>query len=322
MSPFGIEWLTLFSAGALAVSVLTYVLLDGTDLGVGMLTGLSRRDADREIMVRSILPIWDANETWLVLAGGGLLALFPLAYATLLPALYLPLLVMFMALILRALGLEFREHLKHKGLADGVLWAGSLLATLCQGLVLGTLVQGITPGAGWQWFSAFALYCALALMVGYLWLGTCWLYWRTEGRLQERSARRARWLGAFTVMMLAGLLVWTVTLDERYEQRLTQPLTVGLAGAVFVLLASGFHNAFTSRWHCLPLFYALGGVVVVFGLMAVALFPLIVPPAMTLKAAAASPSTQVFMLSGFAVMVPITLGYNTLGFRVFTGKVR
>lgn len=313
-----IDWLTLLSAGALALSVLIYVLLDGTDLGVGLLLGAHRHPEDRDVMTLSILPIWDANETWLVLAGGGLLALFPQAYATLLPALYLPLLLMFMALILRAVGLEFREHLQHKGRADLALGGGSLVVTLCQGWVMGSLLQGIPTDGG----PAFPLYCGLALVVGYAWLGSCWLYWRSDGALHRRSGRLARCLAALMVPVMAGLLGWTLGLEAQYLRRLTQPWVAVPSAVLAIALLWGHYRAFGSRHHCLPLFLALGVVVLAFALMVIALFPWVVPPSLTLQQTAASRSTQVFMLAGFAVVVPITLAYNTWGFRVFAGKIR
>lgn len=138
-----LNWLTLLSAGALGVSVLAYLLLDGTDLGVGMLVGLAPREQHRHVLVLSILPVWDANETWLVLSGGGLLALFPQAYALLLPAVYVPSLLMFTALVLRAMALEFREQMSCKRLSDFVLVLGSLIATLAQGLIMAD------PGCRW-----------------------------------------------------------------------------------------------------------------------------------------------------------------------------
>lgn len=218
MSILGVDLLTLLSAAALAFSVLVYVLLDGTDLGVGMLMAAHRRAEEREVLVLTILPIWDANETWLVLGGGGLLALFPTAYAVLLPALYVPLLLMFMGLILLAAGLEFREHLTHKRWSDAATLGGSLLATLCQGLVLGTLIQGVPhyqgqySGDGKEWLAPFPLFCALALVVGYLWLGACWLYWRTDGTLQVRAKHQARLLCGVAVLMLVAVLLLTMAL--------------------------------------------------------------------------------------------------------------
>lgn len=325
------DWVTLLSAAALGFSVLNYVLLDGTDLGVGVLMGLTRCSQHRRAMAVTILPIWDANETWLVLGGGGLLALFPLAYAVLLPALYLPFIAMFLSLILRAVALEFRDYSKSyrmKRMVDGLLLIGSLLAGATQGIVLGTLVQGVPnqdgqySGNGWEWSGLFPLYCGAVLVVGYMWLGACWLYWRTVDDLQRRSGRQARVLAIVTVVLLAVLVVWTATLDARYAQRLSNLLVCLPAAILLTALLISFTMSFRSRRHYLPLFAALGIFILAFTLMIAALFPLIVPPNLTLQAAASSPTSQMFMLVGFAVLIPVTLIYNTYGFRVFSGKVR
>lgn len=326
-----IEWIVLLSAAALGGSVLSYVLLDGTDLGVGMLLGATRDPKQRRAMALSILPVWDANETWLVLGGGGLLALFPMAYAVLLPAVYLPFILMFLALIVRAMALTFRDHAASDRLKRGVDVAhmcASLLVGGSQGVVLGTLVQGVQSqdgqynGTGWEWLNAFALYCGLVLVVGYLWLGSCWLYWRTEGELHCRSRQQARALALITLTLLGLLVVWTVRLDPRYADRLAQPWLIYPTAGLLVGLLTGYLAGFSSRRHYLPLFCALGVFVVAFALMVATLFPLIVPPHLTLQAAASGPVSQRFMLIGFAILMPITLFYNTYGFRVFSGKVR
>lgn len=325
------DWITLLSGAALAFSVMNYVLLDGTDLGVGVLMGITRGSRHRRTMAVTILPIWDANETWLVLGGGGLLALFPLAYAILLPALYLPFILMFLALILRAVALEFRDYAPNAGIkraVDGLLMCGSVLAGATQGVVLGTLVQGIPEhagqysGDGSEWRGVFPLFCGAVLVVGYTWLGACWLYWRTEDELQRRSAIQAKALALVTVMLLIVLVAWTATLDTRYAQRLSDWRVWMPAATLLIALLIGFVLGFRSRRHALPLFAALGVFVLAFALMIVALYPLIVPPHLTLHAAASSPTSQVFMLIGFAVLIPVTLIYNTYGFSVFSGKVR
>lgn len=324
------DWLTLLSAAALGFSVLNYVLLDGTDLGVGVLMGLTRSSIHRRAMAVTILPIWDANETWLVLGGGGLLALFPLAYAILLPALYLPFILMFLALILRAVALEFRDHACRRDMkraVDVLLLCGSLIASGCQGMVLGTLVQGVPhhdgqySGDGWEWSQIFPLYCGAVLVVGYTWLGACWLYWRTVGDLNRRSSRQARVLGFVTATLLSVLVAWTAQLDTRYATRLCEQIVWVPALLISLVLLVGFILGFKSRHQYLPLFTALGIFVLAFALMVTALFPLIVPPQLTLQAAASSPSSQMFMLVGFAVLIPVTLIYNTYGFRVFSGKI-
>jgi cytochrome bd-type quinol oxidase subunit 2 len=325
------DWITLLSAAALGFSVLNYVLLDGTDLGVGILLGLTGCSKQRRAMAVTILPIWDANETWLVLGGGGLLALFPLAYAILLPALYLPFILMFLALILRAVALEFRDYAPSEGIKrgiDGLLLIGSLFAGGSQGLVLGTLVQGIPnhggqySGDGWEWLGMFPLYCGAVLVVGYTWLGACWLYWRTEEELQRQSGRQARALAIVTLVLLAVLVAWTVAMDTRYAHRLLDPLVWLPTSTLLIALLIGFVLGFRSRREYLPLFAALGIFVLAFALVIAALYPLIIPPNLTLQAAASSPTSQMFMLIGFAVLIPVTLIYNTYGFKVFSGKVR
>ncbi|TWD44629.1 cytochrome d ubiquinol oxidase subunit II [Pseudomonas sp. SJZ131] len=325
------DWITLLSAAALAFSVLNYVLLDGTDLGVGVLLGLTRCSKHRRAMAVTILPIWDANETWLVLGGGGLLALFSLAYAVLLPALYWPFITMFLALILRAVALEFRDYSKSyrmKRMVDGLLLIGSLLAGATQGIVLGTLVQGVPnqdgqySGNGWEWLGLFPLYCGAVLVVAYTWLGACWLYWRTVEDLQHRSGRQAKALAIVTMILLAVLVIWTATLDAQYVHRLSNRLVWLPAAILLAALLISFTLSFRSRRQYLPLFAALGIFILAFALMVAALFPLIVPPNLTLQEAASSPTSQIFMLVGFAMLIPVTLLYNTYGFRVFSGKVR
>lgn len=324
------DMIVLLSAAALAFSVLSYVLLDGTDLGVGILLGLTRCPKRRRAMAVSILPIWDANETWLVLGGGGLLALFPLAYAILLPALYVPFITMFLALIVRAMALEFRDYAPDPGIKRGIdvlHLCGSLTAGGCQGAALGALVQGIPSqngkftGTGWEWVSPFALYCAGVLIVGYAWLGACWLYWRTDSALQRTSRRLAQCLSVATLALMALLLVWTSTLNPDYAQRLSSPVvvyaTVGVGLAAFI----AFWISFQSRHDVLPLIAAISLFILGFALMVTTIFPLIIPPHLSLYAAASSAKSQTFMLVGFALLMPVTLFYNTFGFRIFSGKV-
>ncbi|MDH0747825.1 cytochrome d ubiquinol oxidase subunit II [Pseudomonas sp. GD03842] len=325
------DWLIWLSAAALGFSVLSYVLLDGTDLGTGIWLGLTRDGTERRAMALSILPIWDANETWLVLGGGGLLALFPKAYAILVPALYLPFIVMFTALIVRAMALEFRDEVSHpqaKRSVDALHMVASVLAAACQGVVLGTLVVGVPTqggqfsGTGWEWFNAFSLYSGAVLVLGYGWLGACWLNWRCVGSLQQRARTVMAWLALVTLLLLAALLLWTASLNPLYEERLSHHgLLAGAVGATGILY-TGFFLALHRRRAFAPLCFALAVFAGAFLLMVLTLYPFIVPPVLTLTDAASSPASQRFMLVGFAVLMPLTLLYNTFGFRVFSGKVR
>lgn len=318
------------AAAAIAFTLITYVVLDGTDLGVGMLCAVRQCPRERQIMVNSILPIWDGNETWLVLGGGGLLALFPAAYSIIFSALYIPVITMLLALVFRAVALEFRADasLPMKRWLDRALAAGSLTATLCQGLIMGSVLQGIGndksrfTGDGWEWLSGFPLACGLVLVFSYALLGSCWLVWRTEGPLQTAAKDQARLLGWLMLVGMFAIVFWTCALNPAYRLRLTDlrfalPLLV-----VQGLLIIGFRRAFFSRHEFLPLFASLGWFAMAFVTAIIAMYPLIVPASLTIQEASSPPLSQVFMLAGFAVLVPATLAYNTYGFWVFRGKVR
>ncbi|HEX8586508.1 cytochrome d ubiquinol oxidase subunit II [Pseudomonas sp.] len=318
------------AAAAIAFTLITYVVLDGTDLGVGMLFATRKCPRERQIMANSILPIWDGNETWLVLGGGGLLALFPVAYSLIFSALYIPVFSLLLSLVFRAVALEFRADasLSMKRWLDRTLMAGSLMATLCQGLIMGSVLQGIKndegrfTGNGWEWLSPFPLACGLVMVCGYALLGSCWLVWRTEGPLQKAARGQARWLGWLMLVSLFAIVIWTCALDPAYRVRLTDVRYALPLLTVQGLLLVGFRRAFFSRHEFLPLFAALGWFVVAFVTAILAMYPLIVPASLTVQEAASPPLSQVFMLSGFAVLVPATLAYNTYGFWVFRGKVK
>ncbi|WP_434674876.1 cytochrome d ubiquinol oxidase subunit II [Pseudomonas sp. D3-10] len=318
------------SAAAIAFTIITYVILDGTDLGVGILFATRQHPDDKQIMVNSILPIWDGNETWLVLGGGGLLALFPVAYSVLFSALYIPVIAMLLALIVRAVALEFRADApaRMKRWLDVSLVTGSLIATLCQGVIMGSVVQGIDhhegrfAGNGWEWLSAFVLACGLVLVIGYALLGSCWLFWRTEGALQAAARRQARWLGWLTLAGIAIIVVWTSELAPSYRDHLLESNLSPALLLVQCALLVGFYRAFSSRYHFLPLFAVLGWFGTAFAAAIITLYPLILPPSLAISQASAPASSQGFMLVGFAVLVPVTLAYNTWGFWVFRGKVK
>src|ERR1700712_1488420 len=225
-SPIPADLIPLLSAALLALTVLIYVVLDGADLGVGVLFVLTPDQEDREVMVNSILPVWDANETWLVLAGGALLALFPSAYSSILSALYPLIFAMLLSLICRGTALELRGRAPHSERWgwDVAICGGSLLAAFCQGVALGAIVQGIRisadvySGGWWDWFSGFTVACGLAVICVYMVLGSCWLVWRTEGALQARACKRAPWLGATAIVLLAVIGAWALTLNATYSQ--------------------------------------------------------------------------------------------------------
>ncbi|EOL9132155.1 cytochrome d ubiquinol oxidase subunit II [Cronobacter malonaticus] len=316
--------LTLLCAGALAAGVLIYVLLDGADLGVGLLAPFQSPQARQQMNI-SLLPVWDGNETWLVLTAGALLAMFPVAFSILYSALYLPVYIMLLAMIVRGVAIEYR-HLRPR-LFDALFIAGSWLTSLSQGATMGAWVEGIThngatfTGGPMDWLSPFSIFCAIALSVGYALLGACWLIWRCEGELNAWARRQAMWLAILTAALLAGLLVWTVQLNESYRLHLKLWRWSGPLVAVGLLAFFGVLFTLRQRRDFMPLAMTLLLFIAAFGGMLLAVFPFILPPNLLLIQAAAPPATQKLMLIAFGVFVPITLIYNSWGFWVFRGKI-
>jgi cytochrome bd ubiquinol oxidase subunit II len=328
-----IAWLPLIAAGVIAFAVLAYVVLDGFDLGVGILFSLETEPVDRDVMINTIAPMWDGNETWLVLGGGGLFALFPLAYSIVLPALYPTIIAMLLALIFRGVAFEFRfqtETARGRSLWDGAFHLGSLAAAFCQGLSLGGLLQGIRvedgayAGGWWDWLSPFTLFCGVAVVIGYSLLGATWLVWRTEGVLQARCRRHARWLMAVTLLCIVVASIWTPLKYPQYTDHwfswpaliLTSPVPILVA-----LCAWGLRHGLDSGKQLQPFLCALAWFVLCFAGLGISIFPLMVPPSLTIWQAAAPPSTQEFLLVGAAVLVPTILIYTAVAYWTFRGKV-
>jgi cytochrome d ubiquinol oxidase subunit II len=326
-------WLPAVWAGLIAFAVLAYVVLDGFDLGVGILF-LSERDyEERGVMVNSIAPMWDGNETWLVLGGGGLLAVFPVAYGLILPALYPTIIAMLLGLIFRGVAFEFRfraESVRSRWIWDLAFCGGSTLAAFCQGLTLGGLLQGIShhggayAGGWWDWLNAFTLLCGVAVVIGYALLGACWLIWRTEGALQRRARHLAQLLGGATLALIAAVSLWSPFLHPQFYHRwfdwpnilLTAPVPVLMLGSAVL-----FYRSLARRAHLTPFLCAVAWFVLCFAGLAISLFPLIVPPDITIWQAAAPPSSQMFILVGAVVLIPTILAYNAFAYWVFRGKV-
>ena len=326
------DWLPLAAAGALAFAVLMYVLLDGTDLGVGLLFVGERDPKHREVMVDTILPVWDGNETWIVLGGGGLIAMFPPVYSALLTAMYPVIFAMLFALILRGVAIEFRGEATGHARArwDAVMLAGSSMAAFCQGVIVGSLVQGIRTvrgayqGGPWDWLGAFTLFCGVALAVGYAWLGACWLMWRTEGALQQRARRVSVALGTATAACTAIVSLWTLHLNGHYAHRWADEsggMALPVAVSAFALLGAGFVFAIARRRPFAPLAFALVWFVLALVCVLYTVFPFLLPPSITIAEGSSPPHTQAFVLSGSLVLVPAVLIYSTSAFWVFRGKV-
>jgi cytochrome d ubiquinol oxidase subunit II len=321
----------------LAIAVFMYVLLDGFDLGVGMLFALRTDARDRDVMVATIAPVWDFNETWLVLGGGGLLAIFPLAFAVIMPALYFPILLMLLGLLFRGVAFEFREAGAQRGSASSRLWDrgflwGSLLATFAQGVVLGNFVQGFPiegrqfAGSSWDWLSPFPLLTGAGLVVGYALQGATWLVLKTEGALREWARATAMKCLWGVLAFIALISIWTPLNDARIAARwFSWPNWLWFAPVPLVTAALAlvlWRSLRNGRNDLLPFLCSFGLFFLSFSGLVISLWPYIVPPSLTLWDAAAAPKSQAFMMIGTLFLLPVVLGYVAWSYWVFRGKVR
>jgi cytochrome d ubiquinol oxidase subunit II len=315
----------------IAFAVFVYVVMDGFDLGLGILYPLFPNKIDRDVIMSSVAPVWDGNETWLVLGGGGLMAAFPLAYAVLMPALYTPIIAMLIGLVFRGVAFEFRWRTeRERNLWDIAFAGGSLLAALAQGIALGAILQGVHvegrhyAGGWWDWLTPFSVLTGLALVIGYALLGGTWLVMKTEGGLRDR-AYRLSWFLLFAMLAAIGAVsIATPFLHFQYAQRwfawpnviLTAPVPVALAAVSVMLLRS-----LASRQDYRPFFLSLALFALSYAGLGISMYPYIVPQSITIWQAASPENSQVFMLVGVAILVPLILGYTTWAYWVFRGKV-
>ncbi|MGE3064087.1 MAG: cytochrome d ubiquinol oxidase subunit II [Hyphomicrobiaceae bacterium] len=319
-------------AGLIAFAVLAYVVVDGFDLGIGILFPAFTEKRDRDVMMNTVAPVWDGNETWLVLGGGGLFAVFPLAYAIIMPALYAPIIAMLLALVFRGVAFEFRWKVPEgapRNVWDWAFAGGSAGAALAQGIALGALVQGIPvanrayAGGWWDWLTPFSLVTGVAVLIGYAALGAGWLILKTTGELQQRAYQLAWTLGLALLAAIAIVSAWTPFLDPVYMQRwfawpamlyaLPVPLLVLACAA---LLLKGVQD----RQDALPFLATVGLFVVCFIGLGIGFYPYIVPHSVTIWQAAAPDSSLGFLLIGAAVLIPIILAYTAHAYWVFRGK--
>ena len=318
-------------AALIAFAVLTYVVLDGFDLGVGILFPLGGSDRNRDTMMNSVAPVWDGNETWLVLGGGGLFAVFPLAYAIVMPALYMPVILMLLALVFRGVAFEYRwRTVRWKPVWDAAFFGGSLTAALCQGIALGALVQGIEvadrayAGGWWDWLTPFSLLTGVAVATGYALLGATWLVLKTEGPLQIRMRRRAWYLGAATLGFIGLVSILTPFQEPAYFERWFN-LPGSLFSVVVPLLVAGaawlLFSGLNGHRDLQPFLAALGLFVLGFVGIGISFYPMMVPPSLTIWQAAAPDESLGFALVGAVILVPIILGYTAYAYWVFRGKV-
>ena len=319
-------------AGILSLAVLMYVLLDGFDLGVGMLFFFRRHEEDRDLMVASVAPVWDFNETWLILGGGGLLAVFPLAFAIIIPAVYFPILLMLLGLLFRGVAFEFRDAPAARKRLWNVAFAyGSLIATFAQGVVLGNFIRGFPvsgrsfAGTSWDWVAPFPLLTGLGLMVGYCLLGATWLVMKTEGELQQWARGVARWFLLGLLAFFVMVSVWTPLAQARIAERwfsypnlvLFSPvplLTAALALMLWRFLKRGRD--------VLPFVCAMGLFFLAYTGLIISLWPYVAPPSVTLWDAATAPMSQQFLMVGTMFLLPVILLYVFWSYWVFRGKVK
>ncbi|MFL7905319.1 cytochrome d ubiquinol oxidase subunit II [Azospirillum argentinense] len=323
--------LTLAWVAIVGFAVFMYVLMDGFDLGIGILYPFAPSEEARDVMMNSVAPVWDFNETWLILGGAGLFAAFPIAYAIVLPAMYLPLLLMLIALIFRGVAFEFRFKARSsRHLWNKAFFLGSLLATFAQGVVLGSFIQGIEvegrnfSGTMLDWLTPFSLFCGVALIAGYALLGSTWLIWRTIGILQDWCFRVARRLLIVVLVLVAAVSLWTPFLDASIAARWFSVPNILLLSPVPLMvgfLAFGLWRALDEGREVLPFAFAMGLFALSYLGLAISLWPVLIPPGITVWQAAAPPETQVFLLIGMAFLIPTILIYTAYSYWVFRGKV-
>jgi cytochrome d ubiquinol oxidase subunit II len=323
--------LTIVWAGIIVFAIAMYVLMDGFDLGIGMLFTRFRVGAERNTAMNAIAPVWDGNETWLVLGGGGLMAAFPLAYAIILPALYAPMIAMLLGLVLRGVAFEFRwRDPNHRARWDAGFCMGSIIATFAQGVTLGALLQGIKisgrayAGGYWDWITPFSILTGVSLLVGYSLLGACWLIWKTSGPLQAEARRFARGLTVGLLAAIAAVSIYTPFLSAKYYATwFTWPGAGALVAMPFTVAAIGvvLYRRIGGARDFLPFALTLS----LFGLsllgLAISMWPDVIPSRLSIWDAAAPRSSQIFMLAGACVLMPLILAYTSWAYWVFRGKV-
>ncbi len=316
----------------LALAVFYYVVFDGFDLGVGILYGFAPDDASRSLVMNSVGPIWDGNETWLVFGGLGLLAAFPMAFAIIIPAVYFPILIMLLALVFRGVAFEFRfKRPALRRFWDGSFCGGSLVATFAQGVVLGAFIQGFRisgrefAGTSFDWITPFALLTGVALMFGYSLLGAGWLILKTEGELQRWARRMGRICLIAVLIAILSVSIWTPLAFPGIAHRWFSWPNIGFLTPIPVitlLIAALEWRALSDGHEVIPFLGAIGLFLMSFMGIAISLWPMIVPYHYTLWQAASSASTQAFLLIGTLFLLPIILMYTAWSYWVFRGKVR
>lgn len=322
------DLLAFIWCGIIAFGVIMYVILGGFDLGIGIMSFFFRDAKDRDIMVSAILPVWDGNQTWLVFGGAALYGAFPAAFSAILPIIYIPILIMVLALLFRGVAFEFRlKAIKTKRFWEICFFLGSLFATLAQGLILGTFVQGfsLSHPTVEQWFNPFSIACALALIFGYVLLGANYLIIKTEKSLQAKCYRISYCAQYIIFAAFIMVSVWSPFLDESIRERWFNPKNMyylALLPALTLVFLTMHWSAIKNRRHeYLPFWSAIGMFITCYLGFIISSYPYIVPREMTYIEAAADRSSLLFMLVGALIMLPPLLYYTYYSYKLFSGKV-
>jgi cytochrome d ubiquinol oxidase subunit II len=321
--------MVMFWVSLLAISILLYVLLDGFDLGVGILFGLTRSETRRRAMLAAVSPIWDGNETWLVVTAVILWGAFPAAYATLLPAFYLPLLVMLAGLILRGVAFEYRHNTERmRWIWDFSFAGGSLAATFIQGLTVGALVEGLPmangqyTGGDFGWFSPFAALCGVGLCLGYALLGACWLVKKCETDARESAYRLIPYLSVGLLVFLVVVFIYALAANLQVMGRWTERPYLFVFPVIGALAAIVLAISVRYRRDELPFPMVISIFLSAFGTLAVSFWPYMIPFVLTIDEAAAPYSSLAFMFWGEGLFIfPLMLLYTMISYSVFRGKV-
>ena len=324
--------LPLIWAIIIIFGVMMYVVMDGFDLGIGILFPFIKGEKDRDVMMNTVAPVWDGNETWLVLGGAALFGAFPLAYSVILSALYLPLILMLMGLIFRGVAFEFRFKARpeKRHIWDMSFIGGSLVATFFQGVALGAFIDGIPvvnrqyAGGGLDWLTPFSVFCGLALIVAYALLGCTWLIMKTEGPLQASMHKLGKPLALALLVIMGVVSLWTpLTHTDIAARWFTLPNLFWFLPVPILVLVTfyGLIKAIARNAHYTPFLLTLVLVFLGYSGLGISLWPHIIPPSISIWDAAAPPQSQGFMLVGTLFIIPFILGYTFWSYYVFRGKV-
>ena len=324
--------ISLLWAVIILFGIMMYVIMDGFDLGIGILFPLMPAREDRDVMMNTVAPVWDGNETWLVLGGAGLLAAFPLAYAVILSAFAMPLILMLLALIFRGVAFEFRFRAsdERRRWWDAAFIGGSVLATFFQGVTLGAYIDGITVvnrayvGGALDWLTPFSVFTGIGLIVAYALLGCTWLVLKTEGPLQKRMIELGKPLTLGLLAIIGVLSIWTPMGNALiYERWFTLPNLFWFAPVpiLVVLVAWGLIRSLSRNPHAEPFIFTLCMVFLGYSGLGISVWPNIIPPDISIWDAAGPPESQGFALVGALFIIPFILMYTSWAYYVFRGKV-